>query len=51
MTPKLAVVLENEKYVVRDEDGINYGKYDKKSDAEEAKTGWENYYRPTEESK
>ena len=50
MIPKFVVVHENGKYVVRDEDGVNYGKYDKKSDAEEAKTGWENYYVNEKES-
>lgn len=47
MIPKFVVVHENGKYVVRDENDINYGKYDKKSEAEQAAEDWKNYYEQT----
>ena len=44
LTPKFVIVHENGKYVVRDEDGVNYGKYDKKAEAEQVAEDWVAYY-------
>ena len=41
---KFVVIHEGGKYVVRDQDGVNYGKYDKKAEAEQVAEDWKNYY-------
>lgn len=38
------VVREDGKFVVRDSEGVRYGTYDSRQEAEDAAEGWKNYY-------
>jgi len=46
MSPRLKVVLEDDKFLVRDESGYNYGaSYDSKEKAQIDLHLWDEYYR------
>lgn len=43
--PNLKVVKEEGKFVIRDDEGTNYGAYEAQEKAEEARTDWVLYYQ------